>query len=622
MPEDRGGDTTQHLLAERRARFAQREARCRRASLSLSRARLTVATAGVACLVTAVVQASTDPVPWIWGMFGAAGVFVVLVLVHERVIRQQESWKTYVELQEEGLARIDRWWDRLPVPEIDAPVARGEMARDLQLFGRASLAQLLGAAQSPPGRLTLSRWLVDPAPLEEAQRRQGLVAALAPALDFRQELAFEGRRLAALTPDVEPFLRWAEGAGWLASRRHWLWIARLLPLVAWSAAGLAVIDMAPVALPVALFGLSFLVANRLARPLKKAHDRVSLGDREILSYGSCLATLWSPHAEAIDAPVLERLRGGLSAAGRPAPEHLKALQRRLELADTRHSGSLRFLLDTLFLWDLHTLWLLERWQRHVGKKVRGWLERLGELEALSALAGLAFEEPEWSFPAFDPDADRLQAERLAHPLLPARTRIANDLTVGPPGAILFVTGSNMSGKSTLLRALGLNVVLAWAGGPVCARRFTLPPVELATSILVEDSLEHGVSFFMAEVLRVREVIHAAEHAARRGRRLVFLLDEVLRGTNSADRRIAVREVLQRLLELGAIGAVTTHDLALAAEPELRDVLIPVHFRETLHPDATDGELPMSFDYLLRPGIAPTTNALKLLEMFGLPEGGT
>lgn len=365
-----------------------------------------MATAGLAFLVTAVIRASTDPMPWMLGLLAAAVAFVVMVLVHERVIRQEHRWQVYGALQREGLARIDRRWDRLPVPALEAPAGSAELARDLQLFGKASLAQLLGTAQSPPGRLTLSRWLVEPAPVEDTQRRQGLVAALAPALDFRQELALAGRALAALAPDVEPFLRWAEGEGWLASRSHWLWIARLLPLVAWSATALAVVGAAPVALPVILFSLSFLVANRLAKAVTTAHDRVSVGDREILSYGFCLATLWSAPAEAIEAAALEHLRDGLASGERPAPEHLKALQKRLELADARHSGSLRFFLDTLFLWDVHTLWLLERWQRDVGKEVRGWLLRLGELEALSALAGLAFEEPEWSFPTFDPAADR------------------------------------------------------------------------------------------------------------------------------------------------------------------------------------------------------------------------
>jgi DNA mismatch repair ATPase MutS len=209
----------------------------------------------------------------------------------------------------------------------------------------------------------------------------------------------------------------------------------------------------------------------------------------------------------------------------------------------------------------------------------------------------------------------LAARDLGHPLLPAARRVGNDVTVGPAGTFLLVTGSNMSGKSTLLRAIGLNAVLAQAGGPVCAASLRLPPVRLATSILVEDSLASGVSFFLAELLRIKGVVAAAAEAKARGAVLLYLLDEVLRGTNSVERQIAVRRVLRHLLSRGALGAVSTHDLELAAGAGIAEAARPVHFRETLAPDP-DGPR-MSFDYRLRPGPATTTNALELLRQVGL-----
>jgi DNA mismatch repair ATPase MutS len=195
--------------------------------------------------------------------------------------------------------------------------------------------------------------------------------------------------------------------------------------------------------------------------------------------------------------------------------------------------------------------------------------------------------------------------------------VGNDVTVGPPGTFLLVTGSNMSGKTTLLRALGANAVLARAGAPVCARALRMPPVELATSVAVEDSLEEGVSFFLAELLRLKAVVQKAEEAAgRSSRRLLYLLDEVLRGTNSAERRVAVGRVIGRLLAVGAIGAVTTHDLEMLAEGDLEAAAVPIHFRETVAP-RPGGGADMTFDYLARPGLATTTNALRLLEAVGL-----
>jgi DNA mismatch repair ATPase MutS len=192
--------------------------------------------------------------------------------------------------------------------------------------------------------------------------------------------------------------------------------------------------------------------------------------------------------------------------------------------------------------------------------------------------------------------------------------VVNDVEVGPAGTFLLVTGSNMSGKSTLLRSIGVNAVLAQAGGPVCAADLRMPPVVLATSILVEDSLADGVSFFLAELKRIRSVVDAADRSHAEGKTLLYLLDEILRGTNSYERQIAVRRVILHLLRQGAMGAVSTHDLQVAEIPELAHAANPVHFRETLYPG---GDPPMTFDYQMRQGVATTTNALRLMELVGL-----
>jgi DNA mismatch repair ATPase MutS len=196
--------------------------------------------------------------------------------------------------------------------------------------------------------------------------------------------------------------------------------------------------------------------------------------------------------------------------------------------------------------------------------------------------------------------------------------VANDVAIGPPGTFLMVTGSNMSGKSTLLRAVGANVVLAQAGAPVCAEQLTLPPILLATSMRIHDSLADGVSFYMAELRRLKQIVDAArEQTADTKRVLLYLLDEILQGTNTAERQIAVRRVLAHLLAEGAIGAISTHDLQLAADSTLSKAGQTVHFRETIHSES--GRQEMTFDYRLREGLATTSNALKLLEIVGLGE---
>jgi DNA mismatch repair ATPase MutS len=273
-------------------------------------------------------------------------------------------------------------------------------------------------------------------------------------------------------------------------------------------------------------------------------------------------------------------------------------------------------LQALLLWDVHVLAALERWKREGGQEARRWLQTLGELEALSALAGLRHDNPDWIFPVVDAHADSYQATSLGHPLLRDDVRVGNDVTIGPPGTFLFVTGSNMSGKSTLLRAIGVNGVLALAGGPVCARMLAMPPVQLWTSVRVQDSLERGVSFFLAELQRLKLVVDAATAARESGGpQVLYLLDEILQGTNTAERSVAARRIIGYLVDQGAIGAVSTHDLALADDPRLAAAANAVHFTDTIGegPDAP----PMAFDYSLRTGVATTTNALRLMRLIGL-----
>jgi DNA mismatch repair ATPase MutS len=290
---------------------------------------------------------------------------------------------------------------------------------------------------------------------------------------------------------------------------------------------------------------------------------------------------------------------------------MRSLNRILGFAKLRHSFPLlHFPVHAVTLWDFHVLFALERWRRVAGSRVRGWMEAIGELDAASALAGARRDNPDWCMPDIT-ERPVLAADALGHPLIASERRISNDVEVGPPGTLLLVTGSNMSGKSTMLRAIGLNAVLAQAGGCVCAARLHLPACDLQSSIRVQDSLELGLSYFMAALARLKGVVDAAEHP-REGRVLLYLLDEILQGTNSAERDIAVRAVARHLLDAQAIGAMTTHDLNLAREEPLSSCARLVHFTEIV-----DEHGVMRFDYRLREGIATSRNALRLMQMIGI-----
>jgi DNA mismatch repair ATPase MutS len=290
---------------------------------------------------------------------------------------------------------------------------------------------------------------------------------------------------------------------------------------------------------------------------------------------------------------------------------MRRLDRILGCASLRSGAPiLHAVIQSTTLWDFWVLFALERWRRDAGAHVRDWLDALADIDALSVLAGLRHDNPGWALPDIV-DEPLFAAEALGHPLLPSAHRVPNDVVVGPPGSILLVTGSNMSGKSTLLRAIGLSAVLAHAGSCVCAARLRMPVVNLQTSIRVQDSLALGLSYFMAALARLKAVVDAAERHDDR-RVLLYLLDEILQGTNSAERSIAVRAVARHLLDAGAIGAMTTHDLTLAEQDPLKSHARLVHFTETV-----DSAGAMAFDYRLRPGLATSRNALRLMQLIGI-----
>lgn len=572
----------------------------------------------------AVYNASTRPTPWLLAGGALLVVFVVLVLLHDRVIRRERRFRDLASLNREGLARLAHEWSALPEPGAIHLEGREDsddlppLARDLHLFGHASLFHLLGAHLSPPGRNTLARWLLQPAAPDEIQRRQAAIEELAARIDLRQELARRASELTDAEADVEPFLSWAEDRPWLLRRPGLITLSFLLPaltLGGFAAWGLGAI---PLAAALLLPWVNIAVSAWLGAPMHEIFDRVSARETPFQHYAALLAALdEAASREGFRSDLLREKQTELTASGLSAARQMEILHQRVVLSDSRHSAPLNFILEALFLWCFHVLRRIERWQRSCGGEARRWLTALGEIEALAALATLRFDRPDWTLPEVATEGPaRLTARELAHPLLPPATRVANDVEVGPPGTFVLVTGSNMSGKSTLLRALGVNVVLAQAGGPVCARSLRLPPLALGTSILIEDSLEDGISFFMAELLRLREIVETARKSRGEGRTLLYLLDEVLRGTNSRERRLAARSILRHLLDAGAIGAVSTHDPALLESEELVAASRAVYFQETVHADAA-GDKVMSFDYTLREGVNTGGNALKLLELVGL-----
>ncbi len=597
---------------ERRDAFAAEEKRLAGISLRFSFLRGALFLAFVVCLAVILVQGGRPG----WGWWVGAGFWLVAFLAvlspHERIVQRQRRNGELRRINEEGLFRLDRDWDGLPIPTLPEP-REGEraVARDLNLFGRASLAQLLGTVHTPPGKTLLVRWLLQPAPPAEIAGRQEAVAELTPEIDLRQQIEVGVRPMEKSPPDLGPFLRWAEGEPWLLKRPSQIALARFLGIATPVALLLWAASVLPIGVFIFLASFSLGTGYRLRKQTLEVFDQVQAREDDFQRYADAMERIDS---RSWAAGELQRIAGGMTLKDQTAHRWMSLLHSRVELTNVRHSSYLQLLLQGLFCWNLHVLVLLERWQQEAGPRVRSWLAALGRFETLSALASLRFENPGWAFPTVAEGEPSYEARQLGHPLIRDDKRVPNDVTLGPPGTFLLVTGSNMSGKSTLLRSIGINAVLAQAGGPVCAESLRMPPVTLGTSILVEDSLAEGVSFFMAELQRIRWIVKEADRAHAEGRVLLYLLDEVLRGTNSYERQVAVRRVVLHLLKQGALGAVSTHDLQLAEVPEIASVFVPVHFRETLHPGE---DPPMTFDYKMHPGVATTVNALKLMELVGL-----
>lgn len=637
MREEYGLDRS---AADPDAVYHERLERCDRAAADSARrgrhlgwARLAAFLAAGAVAAGAVLGAPS-PRPTLLAAAGALlAAFAVLVALDARVGRRRRREEALAAVNRRALARRARDWDAL-AGEADggeevaaaaeaaaataAPVGAGldtATARDLGIAGRASLFRLLGTLATAGGRQTLARWLVAPADPTEVGARQAAVAALAPALAWRQGLEAAGRvgelERRGAVPDLERFESWLAEEPWLAGRPWALWAARLLAIVVPAGIVAHIVGLAGWSAWVYPALAAYLLSAVFSKRIESTFDRASAGGDGLRGYGELFQRLGELPGGAAR---LETMRRRLTAGDRSAAVWMDRLERLVVLADARH-GAIHFVIQVLVCWDFHLVARFEAWRRVAGASARGWLETLAEAEALSALAELAYAQPDWTFPEIDPTAGSVTAAALGHPLIPAAVRVANDVTIGPPGTFLLVTGSNMSGKTTLLRAVGTNAVLAQAGGPVAARRLVLPPVALATSVVVEDDLERGVSFFLAELLRLKRVVETAG-APLPGRRTLYLLDEILRGTNSAERRVAVARVIGRLVEVGAIGAVTTHDLEILAEGALAGAAQTVHFRETVNPRA-EGGADMTFDYRLRPGLAPTTNALRLLAAVGI-----
>lgn len=528
-------------------------------------------------------------------------LFVVLAIRHEKLFQAMRRRGRVIAFYERGLARLeDRWQGGGEGGERFLDPAH-PYARDLDIFGRASLFEYLSVARTTAGEEKLAAWLLNPPPPEEITKRQAAVRELRSRLDFREKLASAGESVReGVHPDE--LVRWGESRPAFSSTNRrvlatalpLLWILSIAAWILWGQYEWAVLSTV----------LNFAYAHILLRASEKAAAAIEHASDDLQLLGQALALF---DRESFPPGRLTDLQNSLRAHGSTPAQALRSLARIVNAIESRHSLFLR-VLDLVTYWSAQLVFAAEGWRRRFGPSIGTWIDVVGELEALASLSAFAYEHPGYALPEIAESVPCFSATDLAHPLLPAAGAVANDVELNGGGRIMILSGPNMAGKSTFIRALGVNAVLAQCGAPVCARSLRMSPLQVAASICVLDSLSGGVSRFYAEIGRIKLIADLAGGATP----VMFLLDELFSGTNSHDRLIATRFVLQMMASRNTIGIVSTHDLALTQiADEMPDRVFNAHFEDRIEGDR------LIFDYKLKPGVVQTSNALHLMRAIGL-----
>ncbi|TKS58736.1 MAG: hypothetical protein EWM72_02793 [Nitrospira sp.] len=592
-------------------RIDRRIARGVQASATLTRWRLVLFLVGLLCTVT------LYKLGWYHSgnlaLAGFAALFIAVAAYHNRLesrIHRLRLWKTIKAVH---LARIRLDWTAIPQRAGEPPESH-LYANDLDLVGPRSLTHVLDTTVSDHGRERLRAWLLTQSPDPSTWKaRQDLVKALAPRSLFRDRLVLEaqlageqeinGRRLAAvlqhpigfprlnLTLAVQTLLALSTAALGISALLNWLpgyWMFSF-----------------------GAYALIFLMTDQGKELLEHAvglhHEMERLG--MVLHYLERYARVKTSALAAACAPLMQ-------SAAKPSL-HVKRAARTLHAISVKAHPLVHLALNALCPWDLWFTRRLIQIQQEIKNHLPLWLDCLAEVEAASALATFAYLHPDYTWPTPLASTDEqngahavVRAGRLGHPLLPARTLVANDVHLTGLGSIHLITGSNMSGKSTFLRTIGINLCLAQAGGPVCAGQFDWTWSRLACCIRIDDSLDAGLSFFYAEVKRLKTILDATQE--RTAPPVLFLIDEIFKGTNNRERLIGSRAYIKALSIENGFGLVSTHDLELTDLENEIPSLTNAHFQETVAAGA------LQFDYTLRHGPCPTTNALRIMELEGLP----
>lgn len=548
---------------------------------------------------------------WPMGWYYAIGLMAVLLFIFVRVVYKDMAnrWQikntlTLIQINENEVKAIQHDFKGFNNGNEYTPKDH-YYANDMDIFGSSSLFQFCNRTVSAMGGERLAAWLLHPAKIEEISARQEAIKDLRNNIIWCQELQAFGKENPIQLNTRDQLSNWVQEPVSLSNFKGWKWLRYLLPAISIAVTLLVIFSYLPMsALYANIFVMSMIAASQ-EKKVQHMHKQLSNKVDELASLEQSIAHI---EQSTFTAPLLQSLQQDFASEGLPASEGIARLKKILDRMDLRFNLVLVLPLNVLLLWNIQQALSLEKWKKAYDQRVRKWFNSLGDWEALVSFAVMHFNQPEWCFPCILPEHFSITATHLGHPLIAPNKRVNNEINIEQKAAVMLVTGSNMAGKSTYLRSIGINIILAMAGAPVCAKTFECSAVQLMSSMRIADNLEESTSTFYAELKKLKTIIEKVNEKAP----VFVLLDEILRGTNSLDRHTGSKALIKQLIAKEAAAVLATHDVDLAAlQSDFNQNIFNYHFDVQVNGEE------LYFDYKLKPGVCESLNASILMKKIGI-----
>jgi hypothetical protein len=550
---------------------------------------------------------------WIWtnGFFIllpvtalCIGIFLFILAKHLDNTDCIKNLQRLIQISETEIEVLNHHFTHLPDGSEHKP-ENHEYANDLDIFGRASLYQYVNRCTSEQANKLLASWLLAPSLPKVILERQVAIKELAEQFEWRQQLQSYGIAHAITIATERKIEAWLEEPYQFINKQYWKLFRYILPLVSFTLLALHLADILPSNAFYPLIILMLIISFGISKLITPAYDKLNKIAPQLETLSDSVALV---EKADLKSSLLVELKNKYIDKSIKSSQTIKKLKNILDRTDIRLNPLVFIPLNTFLFWDLQQVLILETWKKENKQHIGDWFHSLAEIESLSSLGNLSFNHPQWVFPTISEQDGIVVADSLGHPLIPIEKLVTNSFSTKESGGLNLITGSNMAGKSTFLRSTGVNIVLAMMGSPGCAKSFTVSHMKVMSSMRVNDNLEENTSTFYAELKKLKEVIEAVY----RNEKVFLLLDEILRGTNSADRHIGSKALIKQLIQHNAVGLIATHDLELAKlAEEFPDKLHNYHFDVQVAGDE------LYFDYKLKRGICKSMNASLLMKKIGI-----